>query len=390
MKRERWNVGFCTPGCRSWEVPVLGVLTLGGCQRWRAALCIFGLRSLTAPGFAPSAGGTAQPPRRRPRRSRRRRRPRRSGCAPRPSPPRRSQTAGAATAAWGRRRRRRCRRHPRRPFSHEEPSAPRFVGIFGLAFRGWTPTPPCISKVRAALPGFDQSAPAQAEGETKANADPTPTGRGPHDRAQRHGRGPDAGTAVSPIRGTAGRGRCTARGGNGAMRRRRHAGWAGGAGGGGCRSPRPPFCQLLLRLGAAAPHAAGDTGRNGHSRVRNASVSLNSIVRPAPGPRLLPFLPGARGTRPRPALRRHGAHSFGDGGGAPKVLFERKAATRARHASGTRPLTRFSGVWGARLACARRRFSLLSSLRGVECASPGAVCVTRNAAGALSIHSYSP
>eukprot|EP00661_Eupelagonemidae_sp_cell13_P020349 gene20349-biopygen5575 len=101
-------------------------------------------------------------------------------------------------------------------------------------------------------------------------------------------------------------------------------------------------------------------------------------------------LGAARGPRPRPALRRHGAHSFGDGGGAPKVLFERKAATRARHASGTRPLTRFSGVWGARLACARRRFSLLSSLRGVECASPGAVCVTRNAAGALSIHSYSP
>eukprot|EP00661_Eupelagonemidae_sp_cell13_P008843 gene8843-biopygen7654 len=44
-----------------------------------------------------------------------------------------------------------------------------------------------------------------------------------------------------------------------------------------------------------------DQGGNGHARVRSASVSLNPIVRPASGPRPLPFLPqyvfGKIGTR---------------------------------------------------------------------------------------------
>eukprot|EP00661_Eupelagonemidae_sp_cell13_P012945 gene12945-biopygen4980 len=35
-------------------------------------------------------------------------------------------------------------------------------------------------------------------GETAADADRTRTGRGPHDGIQRNGRGPDAGSAVSP------------------------------------------------------------------------------------------------------------------------------------------------------------------------------------------------
>eukprot|EP00661_Eupelagonemidae_sp_cell13_P024548 gene24548-biopygen1385 len=38
-------------------------------------------------------------------------------------------------------------------------------------------------------------------GKTAADADRTRTGRGPHDIIQRNERGPDAGSAVSPIRG---------------------------------------------------------------------------------------------------------------------------------------------------------------------------------------------
>eukprot|EP00661_Eupelagonemidae_sp_cell13_P010441 gene10441-biopygen10825 len=43
-----------------------------------------------------------------------------------------------------------------------------------------------------------------------------------------------------------------------------------------------------------APPSLSCRGRNGCARVRSASVSLNSIVRPASGPRPLPFPPGVR------------------------------------------------------------------------------------------------
>eukprot|EP00661_Eupelagonemidae_sp_cell13_P014943 gene14943-biopygen15705 len=66
---------------------------------------------------------------------------------------------------------------------------------------------------------------------------------------------------------------------------------AGGAGhwrehGAGCK----PFVLAWGGTGMARACPV-PPGRNGHARVRSASVSSNFIVRPAPGPRPLPFLP---------------------------------------------------------------------------------------------------